>query len=325
MRDHGATTEVTVWYRGVTEARLGRRIVTDLAAAASREGKFVQAFDNYADSPDRVNVPCRSYARLSPEPILEPYLYINEAPSVVIVTEATLVKGCDVVRGMRAPGALVINTDRAPQQMLEFLADVDTGALQTVATVDAGPGARPLLPYGAGEGTAEARLRDPGPAGMLLGAVARATGLVALHSLMEVEADHAGLQRGFETVRVFSNPAYRGRVEEERPAEGFRGRVDLIIKAPAPNGVNPGHISGNYRVLRPVINLERCTACGICWIFCPDAAISMPGPGGEKIWINYDYCKGCGICWQECNVDGAIRAEPELAFRGGVVRIAYGL
>jgi pyruvate ferredoxin oxidoreductase delta subunit len=84
-------------------------------------------------------------------------------------------------------------------------------------------------------------------------------------------------------------------------------------------------VSGNYRILRPVINMERCTACGICWILCPDAAISMPGPSGEKIWINLDYCKGCGICWKECNVSGAIHYEPELAFRDGVQRLAYAL
>lgn len=317
-------TEVTVWYRGVTEARLGRRIVNDLASAAAKEHKYAQAFDNYADSPDRVDVPCRSYARVGTEPILESYLYVNETPSIVIVTEPTLVKGCDVLKGLRPPGTLVVNTAKEPTEILDHLADLDTSTLHAIATVDAGPGARPLLPYGAGEGS-EDRLRDPGPAGTILGAMTRATGVVALDSLLTVEPDREGLQRGFDAVQLFANPAYTGRERPEHLPEGYRGKVDLIIKAPSPNGVNAGHISGNYRILRPVINLDRCTACGICWIFCPDAAISMPGPDGEKIWINYAYCKGCGICWQECNVSGAIYAEPELNFRGDMVRIAYGL
>jgi oxalate oxidoreductase subunit delta len=324
MNERHNATEITVWYRGVTEARLGRRIVGDLANAAGREGRYVQAFDNYADSPDRVNVPCRSYARVSTVPILEPYLYINDAPSFVVLTEATLIKGCDVLKGLRAPGTLIVNTDRSPEEVLEFLSDLPLGALHTIATVDAGSGARPFAPYGAGEG-AEDRALDPGPAGALLGATVRATGIVSLESLMEVEPDHAGLRRGFEGARVFVNPAYDGREASVEEHAEYRGTVDLIIRAPLPNSVNDGHISGNYRMLRPVIDLDHCTACGICWILCPDAAISMPGPHGEKIWINNDYCKGCGICWRECNVSGAIRAEPELHFRGGVVRLAYGL
>lgn len=324
MNRQADVTELTVWYRGVTEARLGRRLVGELAAAARREGMHAQAFDNYADSPDRVNVPCRSYARISGAPILEPYLYVNETPSIVVVTEATLAKGCHVLAGLQPPGILVVNTASAPEQILDVLADVDLTALHTVATIDAGPGARPRLPYGAGEG-AEDRLLDPGPGGALLGAVARASGVVSVESLRAVDVDHEGLQRGFEQVQILVNPTYRGGTHAEMPQEGYRGTVDLIIKAPLLNGVNEGHISGNYRVLRPVIDLEHCTACGICWIYCPDAAISMPGPQGEKIWVNYDYCKGCGICWQECNVRGAIRAEPELDFRGGMVRLTYGL
>lgn len=324
MNGHHDVTEVTVWYRGVTEARLGRRIVGDLANAASREGRYVQAFDNYADSPDRVNVPCRSYARISATPILEPYLYINDTPSVVVVTEPTLVKGCHVLKGLKAPGTLVVNTDRTPQEILEFLDDLPLGPLRHIVTVDAGPGARPLAPYGAGEG-AEDRALDPGPAGPLLGAVVKASGIVPLKSLLEVEPDREGLQRGFATAQILENPFYDGHDAPETEHSEYRGMVDLIIRAPAPNSVNDGHISGNYRILRPVIDLDHCTACGICWILCPDAAISIPGPHGEKIWINNDYCKGCGICWRECNVSGAIRAEPELNFRGGVVRMTYGL
>lgn len=317
-------TEITVWYRGVTEARLGRRIVADLAGAAAKEGRHVQAFDNYADSPDRVNVPCRSYARISLRPILEPYLYVNDRPSVVIVTEATLVKGCDILKGLQAPGALVVNTAKAPEHILDHLGDLDTGALYTVATIDAGSGARPLLPYGAGEGSEE-DARDPGPAGMILGAVVRATDIISLESMLAVQTDPAGVQRGYDEARLLVNPAFAGRSQQDPPLAGYHEMVDLIIKAPAPNGVNDGFVTGNYRILRPIISLDRCTACGICWIFCPDSAIKMPGPQGEKIWINYDYCKGCGICRRECSVSGAIWAEPEIEFRGGVVRLAYTL
>jgi len=41
-----------------------------------------------------------------------------------------------------------------------------------------------------------------------------------------------------------------------------------------------------------------CRACGICWIFCPEASIELNSD--NKPEIDYDYCKGCGICSNEC-------------------------
>ena len=47
----------------------------------------------------------------------------------------------------------------------------------------------------------------------------------------------------------------------------------------APGGIipNPGNTAdrqtGDWRVERPVIDMERCTHCMICWIYCPDSAI----------------------------------------------------
>ena len=55
--------------------------------------------------------------------------------------------------------------------------------------------------------------------------------------------------------------------------------------------------TGTWRTDRPVINKEKCTACGICWIVCPD---NSPFRKGKVFDINYDYCKGCLICMKEC-------------------------
>lgn len=65
---------------------------------------------------------------------------------------------------------------------------------------------------------------------------------------------------------------------------------------------SPGNASeyktGDWRSLRPVWNRDRCVKCGICYIFCPDAAINETTEG----WFEADlyYCKGCGICAHEC-------------------------
>jgi pyruvate ferredoxin oxidoreductase delta subunit len=55
--------------------------------------------------------------------------------------------------------------------------------------------------------------------------------------------------------------------------------------------------TGGWRTKRPVIDVEKCVNCLICWIYCPDASIIRL----EKyVTVNYDYCKGCGICAEEC-------------------------
>ncbi len=65
--------------------------------------------------------------------------------------------------------------------------------------------------------------------------------------------------------------------------------------------------TGGWRTKRPIIDPEKCKACGTCWVYCPDAAI-IPG---NPYTIDYRYCKGCGICANECPFK-AIRMEEEI-------------
>ena len=99
--------QITVWARGVIQDKEGRDISNGIAAAADFEGKFNQSFDNYVDLPDRVNVPLRKYARISDEEIEERYEYENEHPEIVILADATIVKGMNVLLGMPKGGTLV--------------------------------------------------------------------------------------------------------------------------------------------------------------------------------------------------------------------------
>lgn len=56
--------------------------------------------------------------------------------------------------------------------------------------------------------------------------------------------------------------------------------------------------TGSWRIFRPEINYSKCTRCTLCWVYCPDAAITRQEDDSPK--IDYDYCKGCGICANEC-------------------------
>lgn len=64
--------------------------------------------------------------------------------------------------------------------------------------------------------------------------------------------------------------------------------------------------TGSWRSSRPEIDSTKCTACGICWLYCPEPAIAK----GKPYTIDYRYCKGCGICAHECPVK-AIKMGPE--------------
>lgn len=66
--------------------------------------------------------------------------------------------------------------------------------------------------------------------------------------------------------------------------------------------------TGDWRSQRPVVNQDKCIKCGLCWLFCPDAAIEQMEDGRYR-W-NMDYCKGCGICATECK-PGAIEMVEE--------------
>ena len=77
------------------------------------------------------------------------------------------------------------------------------------------------------------------------------------------------------------------------------------LRADVPSSVER---TGTWRTFRPVIHLEKCTKCNVCWKFCPDVAITFDGAGFPV--VDYEHCKGCGICEVEC-APGAITMEKE--------------
>ena len=88
---------------------------------------------------------------------------------------------------------------------------------------------------------------------------------------------------------------------------------------PAPVREQELFITSNWRVVRPVIDHEKCTRCFTCYIACPDACWSF-NEKDEKMEWNWKFCKGCQICIHECPAD-ALKAVPELDFEDGVVRL----
>ncbi len=67
--------------------------------------------------------------------------------------------------------------------------------------------------------------------------------------------------------------------------------------------------TGDWRSQRPVLNKEKCTKCGLCYIFCPEGCI-QPDDAGYFVTDLY-YCKGCGICAVECPPKAITMVEEE--------------
>lgn len=67
--------------------------------------------------------------------------------------------------------------------------------------------------------------------------------------------------------------------------------------------------TGSWRSERPIIDLDKCNKCGLCYIFCPDAAIEMNDEGYPE--VDLFYCKGCGICSVECPTKAITQVEEE--------------
>lgn len=192
--------EITIWASGVIQDAEARDTANCIAAAASKEGKHVQSFDNYVDLPDRVNVPVRKYARISSEEIQEKYLYENEHPNIVVLVEPALIKGFNVLRGMPKGGVLIANTDREPEELLKFLPNKEL--LTAIATVNASEATEAIVDdFMDIEGAASAVL-GRGIGAVLAGAVAKVSGDFTLESLKKVVQNSDAAEKGFNNVKI---------------------------------------------------------------------------------------------------------------------------
>jgi oxalate oxidoreductase subunit delta len=178
-----------------------RDVANAFAQAAKMEGKFVQAFDNYEDLPDRVLVTTRKYARISDEEIEMKYLYTNSHPNVVVIVEPTIVKGINVLKGMPEGGLLLINTNRPIDYMLQFIPNADV--LGAIATVDADEiSGLKTVDFSGSEGGVDTAGIGAGIAAPILGAMARVTGMAKKENLAKIVSDVAALARGYDEVKL---------------------------------------------------------------------------------------------------------------------------
>ncbi len=102
-----------------------------LAEAAFDTGKYIQGFPEYG--PERMGAPITAYNRISDKPIT---IHCNiYEPDYVVVVDETLLDVVDVTSGLKAHGAIIVNTEKTPEEMKEKLSTYNYSG--RVYTVDA--------------------------------------------------------------------------------------------------------------------------------------------------------------------------------------------
>ncbi|KPU27526.1 pyruvate synthase [Caloranaerobacter sp. TR13] len=100
-----------------------------LAEAAFATGKFIQGFPEYG--PERMGAPITAYNRISDSKIrIHSNIY---EPDYVVVVDETLLKDVDVTAGLKKEGAIVINSEKSPEELRPLL----KGYEGRVYTIDA--------------------------------------------------------------------------------------------------------------------------------------------------------------------------------------------
>lgn len=133
-----------------------------LAKAAVHEGKYIQSFPEFG--PERMGAPVVAFTRISNKPI-RIHCAVYE-PDAVVVLDASLIKTVPIVDGLRDNGFIVINSNDDPARLREKLRS-DKGKIWTV------PATEIAIKY----------LGSPVTSTAMLGALAKATGVVSLESI----------------------------------------------------------------------------------------------------------------------------------------------
>ena len=100
-----------------------------LADAAFNTGMYIQGFPEYG--PERMGAPITAYNRVSDERItIHSNIY---EPDYVVVVDETLISSVNVTSGLKDSGAIIINTDKKPEEVKKHL----KGYNGKVCTIDA--------------------------------------------------------------------------------------------------------------------------------------------------------------------------------------------
>ena len=119
-------TEIRWHGRGGQGAKTAALLLADVCF---KTGAYVQGFPEYG--PERMGAPITAYNRISDKEIrVHSNIY---DPDLVVVVDETLLEAVDVTAGLKQDGAIIVNTDKTPDEIRPLL----RGYSGRVYTVDA--------------------------------------------------------------------------------------------------------------------------------------------------------------------------------------------
>lgn len=120
------TLEIRWHGRGGQGAKTASLLLADAAFAT---GNYVQGFPEYG--PERMGAPITAYNRISDNPIRVHSNIYN--PDYVVVVDQTLLEAVDVTEGLSEDGAIIVNSEKSPEEIRKHL----KGYKGDVYTIDA--------------------------------------------------------------------------------------------------------------------------------------------------------------------------------------------
>ena len=265
-----------------------------LASAAYQEGGYATAFPFFGA--ERRGAPVLAFTRIDKKRIYRKTQVYE--PDIVVVLDEGLIEGVNVVEGLKKGGMVIVNSAKKPEE-------IDVGIDVKLATVDATSVALEVL-------------KQPATNSAILGAIAKATGLVKIESvekgIMQIFGDRLGPKVGEingKAARVAFDRTVVGESHGHRKlqtAKKWLPDVDELplgvasVRMETEAGlVGPGSFkenkTGSWKVFHPEYDKEKCTMCNFCWFYCPEGCIYRKS---DRMEFDMEYCKGCGICANEC-------------------------
>jgi pyruvate ferredoxin oxidoreductase gamma subunit len=281
----------------------GTKTASRIVGTAAFLGGY-QAQDSPVYGAERRGAAVVAFTRIDSDAILE--RGVIEHPDLIILADETLLDKPDanVLANQESASAIFINTPSAEHLQDKHdisprivALDVTTLTLETLGSASALSAA-------------------------LAAAAARMTGIVEHEQLVAAMREefsdlHLASDLIEQNVEVGEQVFARVEPVEIRPSEQ-RLEIEIAeVRADNPVLSTPSVLhagnavarqTGSWRVERPLVDLDICTRCGLCFVRCPDGAISLDEDGYPV--IDYDHCKGCMICQQICPLR-AIGSEME--------------
>jgi pyruvate ferredoxin oxidoreductase gamma subunit len=289
--------------RGGQGMKTASRIV---GSAAFHAGFIVQ--DSPIYGAERRGAPMAAFTRIAREPIRErgaiarPDLVIVADDSLLTDAAALPLAGCD------ANTSLLINSTKEETVLRTLTADcghlmaADFTALVLETT-------KALASLSTALGAATARLL-----GLSLEHV-----LAGVNDELSEQLSATQRETNEELARAAFALASQWALVQERRADSPAAAATLVdvtfdpprVAAPSIYAVgnSPERKTGTWRQFKPVLDADKCTRCWICFVRCPEAAISLDAT--DYPVVDYDECKGCLLCVHECPTH-AFTAEKEL-------------